>query len=60
MKKVLIKIAITFVILSAICLIFWKVGWLTSTREVALLFAITCAVIAVDLAWTFVRKKIHK
>ena len=59
MKKAVLKILLTFAILSVICCAFWQLRWLTSAREIATLFAITGGVIAIDLAWTFLRKKIQ-
>ena len=59
MKKAVLKILLTFAILSAICCAFWQLRWLTSASEAAILFAITGGVIAIDLAWTFLRKKIQ-
>lgn len=58
-KKAVLKILLTFAILSAICCAFWQLRWLTSASEAAILFAITGGVIAIDLAWTFLRKKIQ-
>ena len=58
-KKAVSKILLTFAILSAICCVFWQLRWLTSASEAAILFAITGGVIAIDLAWTFLRKKIQ-
>jgi len=52
-KKAVLKILLTFAILSAICLAFWHLRWLTSAREIATLFAITGGVTVIDLAWTF-------
>ena len=59
MKKAVLKILLTFAILSVICFAFWQLRWLTSANEAAILFAITGGVIAIDLAWTFPRKKIQ-
>ena len=59
MKKAVLKILLTFAILSAICCAFWQLRWLTSASEVATLFAITGGVTAIDLVWTFLRKKIQ-
>ena len=58
-KKAVLKILLTFAILSAICCAFWQFRWLTSANEAVILFAITGGVIAIDLAWTFLRKKIQ-
>ena len=59
MKKAVLKILLTFAILSVICCAFWQLRWLSSASEAAILFAITGGVIAIDLAWTFLRKKIQ-
>ena len=58
-KKAVLKILLTFAILSAICCAFWQLRWMTSAIEAAILFAITGGVIAIDFAWTFLRKKIQ-
>ena len=58
-KKAVLKILLTFAILSVICCAFWQLRWLTSANEAAILFAITGGVIAIDLAWTFLRKKMQ-
>ena len=62
MKKAIMQVLITVVIMSIICLVFWQVGWITSSREVGIMFAITVIVIVVDLAGSLVWKKIfnHK
>ena len=59
MKKTVSKILLTFAILSVICCAFWQLRWLTSANETSILFAITGGVIAIDFAWTFLRKKIQ-
>ena len=59
MEKAVLKILLTFAILSVICCAFWQLRWLTSANEAVALFAITGGVIAIDLAWTFLRKKIQ-
>ena len=59
MRKKITEIFLTFAILAVLSFTFWKTGWLTTAREAGTLFAITAAVIAVDLAGAFVRKKIQ-
>lgn len=59
MKKTVSKILLTFAILSAICCAFWQLRWLTSASEAVTLFAITGGVIAIDLAWSFLKKNIR-
>lgn len=58
-KKAVSKILLTFAILSMICCAFWQFRWLTSANEAAILFAITGGVIAIDLAWSFLKKNIR-
>ena len=59
MKKAVLKILLTFAILSVICCAFWQLGWLTSASEAEILFAMTGGVIAIDLAWSFLKKNIR-
>ena len=59
MEKAVLKILLTFAILSVICCAFWQLGWMTSAIEAAILFAITGGVIVIDLAWSFLRKNIR-
>ena len=59
MKKTVSKILLTFAILSVICCAFWQLRWLTSANETSILFAITGGVIAIDLAWASLRKKMQ-
>ena len=58
-EKAVLKILLTFAILSVICCAFWQLGWLTSASEAAILFAITGGVIVIDLAWSFLKKNIR-
>ena len=58
-EKAVLKILLTFASLSAICCAFWQLGWLTSASEAAIMFAITGGVIAIDLAWASLRKKMQ-
>lgn len=59
MRKKIVEIILTFAILAALSAAFWKAGWLTTAGEVGTLFAIAAAVIVIDLAGAFVRKKIR-
>ena len=58
-KKAVLKILLTFAILSVICCAFWQPRWLTSANETSILFAITGGVFAIDLAWSFLKKNIR-
>lgn len=59
MRKRIAEILLTFAILAVLSFIFWKAGWLTTVREAGTLFAIAAAVIVIDLAGAFVRKKLR-
>lgn len=59
MKKTIMQILIAAVIMGIICLAFWQIGWITSSREVGIMFAITAIVIVVDLVVSLVWKKIY-
>ena len=59
MRKKITEIILTFAILAVLSAAFRKAGWLTTAGEVGTLFAIAAAVIVIDLAGTFVRKKIR-
>ena len=48
MKKFLKDVVVTFAILGLICAAFYKIGWLTNLKEVAILFAIAIIVIIAD------------
>ena len=50
MEKAVLKILLTFAILSVICCAFWQLRWTTSAIEAAIVFAITGGVIVIDLA----------
>lgn len=58
-KKAVLKILLTFAILSVIFCAFWQLRWLTSANETSILFAITGGVFAIDLAWSFLKKNIR-
>ena len=59
MRKRSAEILLTFAILAVLSAAFWKAGWLTTAGEVGTLFAIAAAVIVIDLAGAFVRRRIQ-
>ena len=59
MRKKIVEIILTFAILAVLSAAFWKAGWLTTAREVGILFAIAAAVIVIDLAGAFAWKKLR-
>ena len=60
MKKTVRNICITFVVLGIICFVFWQIGWITSTKELCILFVIEAVVIPVDLFIEWIWKKLNK
>lgn len=58
MKKTIRDIVITFAVMGVICFALRRIGWLASMREAGLLFAITGVVIVVDLAASWIWKKL--
>lgn len=60
MKKTIRDIGITFVIMGIICFAFWQIGWITSTKELFVMFVITCTVIAFELFTAWIWKRLKK
>ena len=60
MKKTVRNICITFVVLGIICFVFWQIGWITSTKELCILFIIEAVVIPVELFIEWIWKKLNK
>ena len=59
MKKTLKHIFVTLILLGIICLVFVKIGWLTSLNEVGTMFVIAVAVIGIDILCSWIWKKIR-
>lgn len=60
MKKIVRDICIAFVILCLICFAFWQIGWITSTKEIGIMFLIAVVVILIDLLLGWIWKKLIK
>lgn len=60
MKKTIRDICITIVIMSIICFVFWRIGWLTSSKEVCIMYIIMATVIVTDLFIKWIWKKVFK
>ena len=60
MKKWLKSVGITFVLLAIICIVFWKIEWISSWKEVATLYGIMVVVIVISTLITYIRTKIIK
>ena len=60
MKKWLKSVGITFVLMAIICMVFWKIEWISSWKEVVTLYGIVVVVIAISTLITYIRTKIVK
>ena len=48
MKAFLRNVSITIILISLICVVFYRISWITNWREVAILYFITFVVIFVN------------
>ena len=60
MRKWLKSIGVTFVLFAIICMMFWKIEWISSWKEIAVLYGILVVVIAISILITCIRTKIIK
>ena len=60
MNKWLKNVGITFVLMAIICMVFWKIEWISSWKEVVTLYGIVVVVIAISTLITYIRTKIVK
>ena len=60
MKKWLKSVGITMVLLAIICIVFWKIEWISSWKEVATLYGIMATVITISTLITYIRTKTIK
>ena len=58
MNKLLKNIIATLILISIICLVFVKIGWLTSVKEIVAMFVITIIVITANILFTYIKSKI--
>lgn len=59
MKKWIKNIIITIFSLAIICVVFWKIDWISSWKEVAALYGILVIVITVNTLSKYLRIKIR-
>ena len=57
MKKTLKHIFMTVILLGIICVVFVKIGWLTSANEVGTMFVIAVVVISIDILCSWLWRK---
>lgn len=60
MKKTMRDIVITIVMMGIICFAFRQIGWITSAKEIYVMFVITGVVIMIDLFARWLGKKLLK
>lgn len=60
MKKWIRNVIITIILMAIICMVFWKIGWISSWKEVATLYGIMVVVIVISTLITYIRTKIIK
>ena len=60
MKKWLESVGITFVLMEIICMVFWKIEWVLSWKEVATLYGIVVVVIAMSTLVAYLKTKLIK
>ena len=60
MKKWLKSVGITFVLMAIICMVFWKIEWISSWKEVATLYGIVVVVIAISTLAAYLKTKLIK
>ena len=60
MNKWLKSVGITFVLMAIICMVFWKIEWISLWEEVATLYGIMVVVIVISTLITYIRTKIIK
>ena len=60
MKKWLKSVGITFVLMAIICMVFWKIEWISSWKEVATLYGIVAVVIAISTLAAYLKTNLIK
>ena len=60
MKKWIRNVITAIVLMAIICMAFWKIEWISSWKEVAILYGIMVVVIAISTLNKYIRAKIIK
>ena len=60
MKKWIRNVITAIVLMAIICMAFWKIEWISSWKEVAILYGIMVVVIAISTLTKYIRAKIIK
>ena len=60
MKKRIRDIVIAVVVLAIICVVFWNIEWISSWKEIALLYGLLAIVITISIVTDAIKKKFVK
>lgn len=60
MKKRIKDIVISVVVLTIICAVFWHIEWISSWKEIALLYGFLAMVITISIISDAIKKKFRK
>lgn len=60
MKKWIRNVITAIVLMAIICMAFWKIEWISSWKEVTILYGIMVVVIAISTLTKYIRAKIIK
>lgn len=60
MKKWIRNVITTIALMAIICMVFWKIEWISSWKEVATLYGVMVVVIAISTLTTYIKTKIIK
>lgn len=60
MKKWIRNVITAIVLMAIICMAFWKIEWISSWKEVAILYVIIAIVIVISIITDTIKKKFNK
>ena len=60
MKKRIRDIVIAVVVLAIICVVFWNIEWISSWKEITLLYGLLAIVITISIVTDAIKKKFVK
>lgn len=60
MKKRIRDIVIAVAALAIICVVFWNIEWISSWKEIALLYSLLAIVITISIVIDAIKKKLVK
>ena len=60
MKKKIRDIVIAVIVLAVICVVFWNIEWISSWKEIVLLYGLLAIVITISIIAGVIKKKFSK